>query len=151
MKVALTTYGIPFPIPHFIDTTITNELRGRVLEEVSSMVIEVVKDSKDDIVSNSIEMIDNSLNCLNNSEISPSRTQENIKSLQNETHELYSQELHRLLFELENKNNDDNYYCDWKPKYTGLDLEISEKDGTISWISKEGKDKFMNKGKESFQ
>lgn len=37
----------------------------------------------------------------------------------------------------------------WEPKYTGLIKMISPKDGTIAWVSEEGRGRFMENGKEA--
>lgn len=158
LKVALTAYGIPFPIPHFIGTIITNELRGEIFDQVSSIVKDVVKDSPDNLVSNSIEIIDNNLENLTNSQLSSSSSSssslslitKNTTSLKNETDKLYSEEFHHLLFELENKKTNISYYSDWKPKYTGLNLEVGA-DGTTAWVSNEGRDFFLSQGQNSFK
>lgn len=144
LKVALTAYGIPLPIPHFVDSMLTNELRLNVLDKVSSIVKDFVKDSGDDLLSDSIENIEDCLANLTNPESSAITIRKNTKALQGETHQLYSKELHHLLFELEKPKNI-SYNFDWKPQYTGLNYEIGG-DGTSAWVSEEGKERFLREG-----
>lgn len=88
--------------------------------------------------------IDDCISNLTNPESSAATIRKNTKALQGETHQLYSEEIHRLLFELEKPKNV-NYDSNWKPKYTGLSYEIGG-DGTSAWVSEEGKERFLREG-----
>ena len=131
-------------------TIITNELCESILNQVSSVVKDIVKDSQDDVISDSIEIIDESLSTLTNSQVSSDLIRKKLNSLKNETKDIYCEEFHRLLFDLENKKTNRVYYSDWKPKYTGLNLELGG-DGTSAWVSKEGRELFLSQGQNSFK
>ena len=150
MKVALTAYGIPFPIPHIVGE-LTNELRGTILEQVSSVVTDFVTESKDDLIGDSIQTIDENLSKLTNPETSDRIKIKKLESLQRETNDFYSNEFHHLLFDLENSGNRIVYNSNWKPRYTGLSFEMSRKNGESAWVSKEGKDLFLRDGSASFK
>jgi hypothetical protein len=147
LKVALTAYGIPFPIPHLIGSALSPfEASLRFLDDTASVLSEYLEEKGNEAVQDAIGDIDDSLSALAKANPSDTVIRRYSRRLQEATH---AAEFHRLLFSLE-KVNGETYAQDWLPNQTGLIREVA-KDGSSAWVSPEGKEKFRREGQRAFK
>jgi hypothetical protein len=65
LKVALTAYGIPFPIPHLIGSALSPfEASLRFLDDTASVLSEYLEEKANEAVQDAIDDIDDSLSAL---------------------------------------------------------------------------------------
>jgi hypothetical protein len=150
LKVALTAYGIPLPIPHLVGSALSPfETSLHFVDESALVLSEYVKEKANEAIQDAIDDIDESLSAL--AQESPSNTviRRHSKRLQEAT-AAQAEEFHHLLFSLE-KVNGETYARDWLPNHTGLVRSVSDKDGSTAWVSPEGLEKFQLEGQSAFK
>jgi hypothetical protein len=166
LKVVVQIYGIPLPLPRIL-TDLADGSVNRiafvdnsldVLLECNESVADIKRyfeHQQDMLHTSDVNTIDDESSeeqhentvSIKSSSFKAPKVPAEIKSL----NESYDQ-LFMLLFKLENKTASSGPHPTWKPKYTGLEfvgpLEI---DGSVAWISADGKAEFISKGKSSFK
>lgn len=148
LKVALTAYGIPFPVPHLIGSALSPfEASLHFLDETASVLSDYLVEKGNEAVQDAIDDIDESLSALAQASPANNVIRRHSKRLQEATQ---AEEFHRLLFSLE-KANGETYAQDWLPNQTGLIRSVSAKDGSSAWVSPEGMEKFQREGQSAFK
>ena len=103
LKVALTAYGIPLPIPHLIGSALSpfeTSLSLHFLDETAAVLSDYLKEKANEAVQDVIEDINESLSALTQANPSDAVIRRHSRRLQEAT-ATQAEEFHRLLFSLE--------------------------------------------------
>lgn len=122
LKLALTATGHPLPIPN-----------------IPSEILEV-----NEFLSNLDEVVSSEMN------LEPGEN--NIgKAIKEDKHSISYETIRKFLFDYEEKDKKTTYTDSWLPNKTGLQLTLSDNDGTTAWVSKPQVNTFKERGAESLQ
>jgi hypothetical protein len=156
LQIALKTYGIPLPtisLPYEMSSL--DFIRG-ILEEIecdlADGIDEAVGDEKAvmeeyqeayESAKEAIELCDGS------STLTKKKQEKLVLALKQADAGVSYEAIRNLLAKVE--KGGEEVGADWEPKFTGLRKVVSDKDGTVAWISKEGEALFHKIGVDSLQ
>ena len=152
VKIAASTYGIPFPCPPLPDGLTSNAYFEKLMEELGDIVgdmTEVFLEEKDisEEVAESFEEVQSALEVCKDSNSLSKMKQKKLSDSVNYGTAISYLAIRELLVLLERAKNVD---ISWEPKQTGLVRHTSAKDGTTAWVSSEGIERFDEFGIDAF-
>jgi hypothetical protein len=154
LQIAMSTYGIPLPtIPLPSELTSIDFISG-ILEEIEGELMDgiegAVGDEKDSMeeYQEAHESAKEAMEICDGSSTLTKKKQEKMEFALKQADTRVSYEaIKKLLVKVE--KGGEEVGPEWEPKFTGLRKIVSNKDGTVAWISKEGEELFHEIGIDS--
>jgi hypothetical protein len=149
-QALLLTTGIPIPIPALLDG-LTCGLGGDgkipYIDKVSEVLEKEVQDCANDQIKSAFRGVSAALDTPNTAQtVQDTRSDPASPGLNRLTSASY-QSLRDLLLSLEGVQTPSD---GWRPRYTGMEyIGPSEPDSCFSWVSEEGREEFMRRGREA--
>ena len=150
-KIAIQTYGIPFPNPlpaGFTPDTYADafmdELSGMV-EEIGDKSVEGREQHEENM--DAFKGVKEALELCKDAKSLSSIKEKQLASHLNIGTEVAYETIFKMLRNLENATGAD---ASWRPKFTGLVMHTSKKDGATAWLSAEAIEQFDEQGVAAF-
>lgn len=145
-QALLLATGIPLPFPALLDGLMGDSAKLPYIDKVCEVLEKEVQDCASDQIKAAFSDVSAALESssahavVNTAQSQQTSSPHRLDRLTSSSYEA----LRELLLSLEKVQNPSP---DWRPRYTGMELVCSRMDNSFSWVSVEGKEEFMRRGR----